>query len=104
MTGVQTCALPIWFKTPFVCGARNLGEALRRIGEGATMVRTKGEAGSGIFKSSDPAARAKAIVQAAQNFDNPGKLLEASRSLGEAMPGLDISKIPEGELLQTRGW
>jgi len=174
------------FKTPFVCGARNLGEALRRIGEGAAMVRTKGEAGSGniveavrhirtivkemkqltvlgkeelyqqaktlaaplelvewvarhgklpvpnfsaggiatpadaalvmqlgaeavfvgsgIFKSSDPAARAKAIVQAAKNFDNPGKLLEASRSLGEAMPGLDISKIPESELLQTRGW
>jgi pyridoxal 5'-phosphate synthase pdxS subunit len=43
-------------------------------------------------------------VQAAKNFNNPGKLLEASRSLGEAMPGLDISKIPESELLQTRGW
>jgi pyridoxal 5'-phosphate synthase pdxS subunit len=174
------------FKVPFVCGARNLGEALRRIAEGAAMIRTKGEAGSGniveavrhirtivkemrqltvlgkeelvhqsksleaplelvewvaehgklpvpnfsaggiatpadaalvmqlgaeavfvgsgIFKSSDPSARAIAIVQAAKNFDNPEKLLEASRSLGEAMPGLDIAKMPESELLQTRGW
>jgi pyridoxal 5'-phosphate synthase pdxS subunit len=174
------------FKVPFVCGARNLGEALRRIGEGAAMIRTKGEAGSGniveavrhirtiiremkqltvlgkeelataaknlqaplelvewvarngklpvpnfsaggiatpadaalvmqlgaeavfvgsgIFKSSDPANRATAIVMAAKNFNNPEKLLEASRSLGAAMPGLEISKIPEGELLQTRGW
>jgi pyridoxal 5'-phosphate synthase pdxS subunit len=174
------------FKVPFVCGARNLGEALRRIAEGAAMMRTKGEAGSGniveavrhirtivremkqltvlgseelvhqaknlgaplelvewvakhgklpvpnfsaggiatpadaalvmqlgaeavfvgsgIFKSSDPAARAKAIVEAAKNFDNPEKLLEASRALGEAMPGLEVSKIPESELLQTRGW
>ena len=174
------------FKVPFVCGARNLGEALRRIAEGAAMIRTKGEAGSGniveavrhirtivkemrmltvlgkeelvhrakelqaplelvewvaqhgklptpnfsaggiatpadaslvmqlgaeavfvgsgIFKSSDPAARAKAIVKAAKNFDNPEQLLEASRSLGDAMPGLDVSKLPESELLQTRGW
>ena len=174
------------FKVPFVCGARNLGEALRRIAEGAAMIRTKGEAGSGniveavrhirtivkemrqltvlgkeelvhqsksleaplelvewvaehgklpvpnfsaggiatpadaalvmqlgaeavfvgsgIFKSSDPSARAIAIVQAAKNFDNPEKLLEASRSLGEAMPGLDIAKMPESELMQTRGW
>src|ERR1035437_526664 len=174
------------FKVPFVCGARNLGEALRRIAEGAAMIRTKGEAGSGniveavrhirtivkemkqltvmgkeelfheaknlqaplelvqwvaqngklpvpnfsaggiatpadaalvmqlgaeavfvgsgIFKSSDPEKRAKAIVMAAKNFDNPEKLLEASRALGDAMPGLDIAKIPESELLQTRGW
>src|ERR1035441_7654274 len=174
------------FKVPFVCGARNLGEALRRIGEGAAMIRTKGEAGSGniveavrhirtivremkqltvlgkeelareaknlqaplelvewvarngtlpvpnfsaggiatpagaapgmkvaagggcvgsgILKSSDPATRANAIVMAAKNYNNPEKLLEASRSLGAAMPGLEISKIPEGELLQTRGW
>ena len=174
------------FKVPFVCGARNLGEALRRIAEGAAMIRTKGEAGSGniveavrhirtivkemkqltvlgkeellhaaknlqaplelvewvagngrlpvpnfsaggiattadaalvmqlgaeavfvgsgIFKSSDPSARAVAIVQAAKNFNNPEKLLEASRALGEAMPGLDIAKMPESELLQTRGW
>src|SRR5579863_7988629 len=174
------------FKVPFVCGARNLGEALRRIAEGAAMIRTKGEAGSGniveavrhirtivkemkqltvlgkeelvhqakilesplelvewvaehgtlpvpnfsaggiatpadaalvmqlgaeavfvgsgIFKSSDPKARAEAIVKAAKNFNNPEALLEASRSLGEAMPGLDISKLPESELMQTRGW
>ena len=50
--------------------------------------------GSGIFKSSDPAARANAIVQAAKNFNNPEKLLEASRALGDAMPGLDIAKMP----------
>jgi pyridoxal 5'-phosphate synthase pdxS subunit len=174
------------FKVPFVCGARNLGEALRRIAEGAAMIRTKGEAGSGniveavrhirtivremkqltvlgkeelvhqaknlqaplelvewvaehgklptpnfsaggiatpadaalvmqlgaeavfvgsgIFKSSDPAARADAIVKAAKNFNNPAALLEASRALGEAMPGLDVSKMPESELMQTRGW
>jgi len=174
------------FKVPFVCGARNLGEALRRIAEGAALIRTKGEAGSGniveavrhirtivkemkqltvlgkeelvhrakelqaplelvewvaqhgrlpvpnfsaggiatpadaslvmqlgaeavfvgsgIFKSTDPEARAKAIVLAAKNYDNPEKLLEASRALGEAMPGLDIAKMPESELLQTRGW
>ena len=60
--------------------------------------------GSGIFKSSDPAARAVAIVKAAKNYQNPDKLLEASRALGEAMPGLEISKLPESELMQTRGW
>ena len=174
------------FKVPFVCGARNLGEALRRIAEGAAMIRTKGEAGSGniveavrhirtivkemkqltvlgkeelvaeskklqaplelveyvaqngklpvpnfsaggiatpadaalvmqlgaeavfvgsgIFKSSDPEARAKAVVKAATFFKDPAKLLEASEELGEAMPGLEIGKIAEGELLQTRGW
>src|ERR1700742_2238275 len=174
------------YKVPFVCGARNLGEALRRIAEGAAMIRTKGEAGSGniveavrhirtivkemkqltilgkeelvheaknlqaplelveyvaengklptpnfsaggiatpadaalvmqlgaeavfvgsgIFKSSDPEARAKAIVKAATYYKDPEKLLEASRALGDAMPGLDIAKLPEGELLQTRGW
>ncbi len=165
------------FKVPFVCGARNLGEALRRIAEGAAMIRTKGEAGSGniveavrhirtivkemkqltvlgkeelvheskklqaplelvewvaehgklpvpnfsaggiatpadaalvmqlgaeavfvgsgIFKSSDPEARASAIVKAATNYNDPEKLLEASEELGEAMPGLDIAKLPE---------
>jgi pyridoxal 5'-phosphate synthase pdxS subunit len=174
------------YKVPFVCGARNLGEALRRIGEGAAMIRTKGEAGSGniveavrhmrtiqkqmkqltvmgkeelgtaakelqaprelveyvaehgklpvpnfsaggiatpadaalvmqlgaeavfvgsgIFKSSDPDARARAIVKAATFYNDPEKLLEASRELGEAMPGLETSKIPEAELMQTRGW
>ena len=174
------------FKVPFVCGARNLGEALRRIAEGAAMIRTKGEAGSGniveavrhirtivkemkqltvlgkeelvaeskklqaplelvewvaehgklpvpnfsaggiatpadaalvmqlgaeavfvgsgIFKSSDPVARAKAIVMAATFYNDPVKLLEASEDLGIGMAGLDVSKIPEGELMQTRGW
>jgi pyridoxal 5'-phosphate synthase pdxS subunit len=174
------------FKIPFVCGARNLGEALRRIAEGAAMIRTKGEAGSGniveavrhirtivkemrqltvlgkeelvheskkhqaplelieyvaehgrlpvpnfsaggiatpadaalvmqlgaeavfvgsgIFKSSDPERRAKAIVKAATYFNDPVKLLEASEDLGDAMPSLDISKMAEGELMQTRGW
>jgi pyridoxal 5'-phosphate synthase pdxS subunit len=174
------------FKVPFVCGARNLGEALRRIAEGAAMIRTKGEAGSGniveavrhirtivkemkqltvlgkeelmheaknlqaplelvqyiaqngklpvpnfsaggiatpadaalvmqlgaeavfvgsgIFKSSDPERRAKAIVKAATYYQDPVKLLEASEELGEAMPGLDISKLQESELMQTRGW
>jgi|ERR1039458_5993550 pyridoxal 5'-phosphate synthase pdxS subunit len=173
-------------KVPFVCGCRNLGEALRRIAEGAAMIRTKGEAGSGniveavrhmrtvvremkqltvlgreelvaeskklqaplelveyvhehgrlpvpnfsaggiatpadaalcrllgaeavfvgsgIFKSSDPEVRAKAIVKACTHFNDPRAVLEASEELGEAMPGLEIGKIPEGELLQTRGW
>src|SRR5690348_6545736 len=174
------------YKIPFVCGARNLGEALRRIAEGAAMIRTKGEAGSGniveavrhirtivkemkqltvlgreelvhesknlgaplelvewvaangklpvpnfsaggiatpadaalvmqlgaeavfvgsgIFKSSDPEQRAKAIVKAATYFNDPQKLLEASEELGIGMHGIDISKLQESELLQTRGW
>ncbi len=174
------------FKVPFVCGARNLGEALRRISEGAAMIRTKGEAGSGniveavrhirtivkemkqltvmgeeelvhqskilmaplelvqwvakngrlpvpnfsaggiatpadaalvmqlgaeavfvgsgIFKSNDPEMRAKAIVKAATYFNDPAKLLEASDELGIGMPGLDISKLAESDLMQTRGW
>ena len=60
--------------------------------------------GSGIFKSSDPEARAKAIVKAATYFNDPEKLLEASEELGMGMPGLDVSQLPESELLQTRGW
>jgi pyridoxal 5'-phosphate synthase pdxS subunit len=174
------------FQVPFVCGCRNLGEALRRIAEGAAMIRTKGEAGSGniveavrhmrtivremrqltvlgeeelvaeskkigaplelleyvhqngklpvpnfsaggiatpadaalarllgaeavfvgsgIFKSSDPETRAKAIVKANTNYTDPAAVLEASEELGEAMPGLDVSKLPESELMQTRGW
>lgn len=174
------------FKVPFVCGARDLGEALRRIGEGAAMIRTKGEAGSGniveavrhlrsvmgairrltvlpkeelmaeskrlgapyelvrwvaehgklpvpnfaaggiatpadaalcmqlgaesvfvgsgIFKSEDPAARARAIVKATTHYNDPKIILEASEELGEAMPGLDVSKLAKEELLQTRGW
>ncbi len=174
------------FKVPFVCGARDLGEALRRIGEGAALIRTKGEAGSGniveavrhmrkvtsqikrlttlgpeelmteakelgapyelvrwvaqngrlavpnfaaggiatpadaalmvqlgaeavfvgsgIFKSSDPAARAGAIVQATTHYKNPDVLARVSEELGEAMAGIETSKLAEKELLQTRGW
>jgi pyridoxal 5'-phosphate synthase pdxS subunit len=174
------------FKVPFVCGARNLGEALRRIAEGAAMIRTKGEAGSGniveavrhlraivgqmkrlttlgqeelvheskelgspfelvawvakqgklpvpnfsaggvatpadaalvmqlgaeavfvgsgIFKSSDPAKRARAIVKATTHYNDPLVVLEASEELGEAMKGLDIRQLEEKDLLQTRGW
>jgi len=174
------------FKVPFVCGCRDLGEALRRIGEGAAMIRTKGEAGSGniveavrhmravtdgirklantpqgelmaqakemgapfelvvevhktgklpvvnfaaggvatpadaalmmqlgadgvfvgsgIFKSSDPEARAKAIVEATTHFQDPKIIAEVSKNLGLAMPGLDIKQIPTEELLASRGW
>jgi pyridoxal 5'-phosphate synthase pdxS subunit len=174
------------FKVPFVCGCRNLGEALRRIGEGAAMIRTKGEAGtgnvveavrharavlgeirrlttvppeewmayakeigapyelvkeiaetgtlpvvnfaaggiatpadaalmmqlgvdgvfvgSGIFKSGDPARRAKAIVEATTHYQDPDIIGRVSRGLGEAMVGIEISAIPESELLAERGW
>jgi len=174
------------FTVPFVCGARNLGEALRRINEGAAMIRTKGEAGtgdvveavrharmmmreirrlqtmdedelftfakeigapygwvketreagrlpvvnfaaggvatpadaalmmqlgmdgvfvgSGIFKSGDPAKRAKAIVEAVTHYDNPEILARVSRNLGEAMVGINVSVLPESEKIATRGW
>jgi pyridoxal 5'-phosphate synthase pdxS subunit len=179
----------IWkhsFRVPFVCGARNLGEALRRISEGAAMIRTKGEAGSGniveavrhmraivgemrklttlgqeelvaaakqmgapldlvawvarngklpvpnfsaggiatpadaalvvqlgaeavfvgsgIFKSTDPEQRARAIVKATTHANDPKVVLEASEELGEAMKGLDVRQLEEKDLLQTRGW
>ena len=174
------------FRIPFVCGARDLGEALRRIGEGAAMIRTKGEAGSGniveavrhmraitsgirrlttlspeelmteaknlgapyelvrcvartgklpvpnfsaggiatpadaalmmqlgaeavfvgsgIFKSSDPARRARAIVQATTHYKDADVLARVSEELGEAMVGIETSKLAEKDLLQTRGW
>tara|TARA_Y100000994_G_C15691067_1_gene441555 strand:- start:1612 stop:2493 length:882 start_codon:yes stop_codon:yes gene_type:complete len=174
------------FSVPFVCGARDLGEALRRVEEGAAMIRTKGEAGSGniveavkhmrritsdiksltsmskdqmkkyskeirvgyslveqvskdgklpvpnfsaggiatpadaalmmylgaesvfvgsgIFKSSDPSNRAKAIVEATTYYDDYDKLVEVSMGLKDAMEGLDISDIPEESLMQNRGW
>jgi len=174
------------FKVPFVCGCRDLGEALRRIAEGAAMIRTKGEAGtgniveavrhmravqdeihklqslpeeelvaeakalgapfelvtevhntgrlpvvnfaaggiatpadaalmmqlgaegvfvgSGIFKSSDPPARARAIVKATTHYQDPSVIAEVSKGLGEPMRGLDIKAIPNEELLATRGW
>jgi len=179
----------IWkhdFKVPFVCGCRDLGEALRRISEGAAMIRTKGEAGtgniveavrhmrtvmatirklsniaeeelvaegkalgaplelvvevrnlgklpvvnfaaggvatpadaalmmqlgaegvfvgSGIFKSSDPEARAKAIVKATTHYDDSSIIAEVSKGLGSPMPGLDMKAIPSEELLAVRGW
>jgi len=174
------------FTVPFVCGARNLGEALRRIGEGAAMIRTKGEAGtgnvveavrhmrtvtdeirrlqslgheqlmsaardlgapfelveevaasgrlpvvnfaagglatpadaalmmqlgcdgvfvgSGIFKSADPAGRARAIVEATTYFGDPQILAKVSRGLGEPMPGLEIGRLAAEDRLQDRGW
>lgn len=174
------------FKVPFVCGARNLGEALRRIGEGAAMIRTKGEAGtgnvveavrhmrtmmseirrllnmpkeelmtfakdigapyelvcnvaengklpvvnfaaggiatpadaalmmqlgsegvfvgSGIFKSENPAKRAKAIVQATTYYNDPKIIAEVSEDLGESMAGIEISEIDEDKLMAKRGW
>ena len=127
------------FTVPFVCGCRNLGEALRRITEGAAMVRTKGEpgtgnvveavrhmrtvtaeigkigtadsaelfaeavfVGSGIFKSSEPATMAKAIVEATTNFRDADILAKVSRGLGAAMPGLEISTLDTK--LAERGW
>jgi pyridoxal 5'-phosphate synthase pdxS subunit len=174
------------FSVPFVCGCRDLGEALRRIGEGAAMIRTKGEAGSGniveavrhmralvsgirrlgslgaeelmteaknlgapydlvrwvaqrgklpvpnfsaggiatpadaalmmqlgaeavfvgsgIFKSEDPAKRAKAIVQATTHYKDPDVLARVSEDLGEAMPGLETSKMADKDRMATRGW
>ena len=174
------------FKVPFVCGCRNLGEALRRIGEGAAMMRTKGEAGtgdvveavrhardvmreirrisgirvdelmayakeigapyelvketaekgrlpvvnfaaggvatpadaalmmqlgvdgvlvgSGIFKSGNPALRAKAIVEAVTHFNDPKILAEVSKGLGEPMVGIGVSELPENARLAGRGW
>jgi len=174
------------FKIPFVCGARNLGEALRRIGEGAAMIRTKGEAGtgnvveavrhmrtitneihqltnlpsaewmtfakehgapyelvaqvaklgklpvvnfaaggiatpadaalmmqlgsegvfvgSGIFRSDNPAKRAKAIVMAVSYYQDPSVLAKVSSDLGEAMKGINISDIPEEQTFAKRGW
>jgi pyridoxal 5'-phosphate synthase pdxS subunit len=174
------------FKVPFVCGCRDLGEALRRVGEGAAMIRTKGEAGtgdvveavrharavlgeirrlhslpdeeimafskeigapyelvketrelgrlpvvnfaaggiatpadaalmmqlgvdgvfvgSGIFKSGDPARRAKAIVEATTHFNDPKIIAEVSKNLGEPMVGIGVSELAEAERLAVRGW
>src|SRR5213596_3492685 len=115
------------FKVPFVCGARNLGAPLDLVewvaangklpvpnfsaggiatpADAALVMQLGAEAvfvGSGIFKSADPEARARAIVKAATFYNDPVKLLEASEELGEAMRGLDISKMAESELMQTR--
>lgn len=174
------------YNVPFICGCRNLGEALRRVSEGASMIRTKGEAGtgdvveavrhartllseirrlssmdedelftyakniqasydlvkfvaenkrlpvvnfaaggiatpadaalmmqigvdgvfvgSGIFKSGDPAKRARAIVEATTHYNEPEIIAEVSKGLGEAMVGINISAIPSGQLMAGRGW
>jgi len=174
------------FRSPFVCGARDLGEALRRVGEGAAMIRTKGEAGSGniveavrhlrqvtgdiraltvlppeevasrakelrapvdlvrfvaehgrlpvpnfaaggiatpadaalcmslgaeavfvgsgIFKSDDPQARARAVVRATTHWRDPAQVLDSCRGLAGAMHGLDVASMPEEERLAGRGW
>ena len=113
------------FKVPFVCGAKDLGEALRRISEGAAMIRTKGEpgtgdvvqavrhmrmmqlgaegvfVGSGIFKSGNPAKRAAAIVKAVTNFNDPKVVAEVSEDLGEAMVGINEGEIQV--LMSERG-
>src|SRR5437867_42753 len=80
------------FTVPFVCGCRDLGEALRRIAEGAAMIRTKGEAGSGD------------IVNAVTHMRAPEVIARGSRGLGEPMAGLSAAALPEEELLETRGW
>jgi pyridoxal 5'-phosphate synthase pdxS subunit len=75
--------------------------------DAALMMQLGAEAvfvGSGVFKSADPPARARAIVQATTHFRDPDVLARVSEDLGEAMPGIETSKIPERELLQTRGW
>src|SRR6266545_3788209 len=84
------------FTVPFVCGATNLGEALRRIGAGGVFV------GSGIFKSADPARRARAIVEATTFFNDPSIVAKVSRGLGQPMVG--IARVAEGERLSVRGW
>jgi len=105
------------FRVPFVCGATCLAEALRvpnfaagglaTPADAALMMKLGAESvfvGSGIFKSSDPEVRARAIVRATTHFDDPAEVLAASRELGEAMPGLEMAQIAKEELLHTRGW
>ena len=89
MTGVQTCALPI-----------SPADAALMMHLGCDGVFV----GSGIFKSGDPAKRAKAIVQAVTNYKDYALLAEISRDLGEPMVGIEISSIPDAERMQERGW
>src|SRR5207248_2053644 len=88
------------FMVPFVCGATSLGEALRRIGEGAEGVFV----GSGIFKSEDPERRARAIVEATTHYRDPARVAAASTGLGQPMVSLETSKLEEEQLLAPRGW
>src|SRR5919198_559408 len=110
------------FRVPFVCGARDLGEALRRIHEGAAMIRSKGEAGTGNIVEAVTHLRtitdairalsecgptqlgAKAIVEATTHFRDAKLVAEVSRGLGEAMRGLTLESIPAAERLAVRGW
>src|SRR6266704_3547443 len=96
------------FTVPFVCGATSLGEALRRIAEGAAMVMQLGAdgvfVGSGIFKSGNPAARAAAIVRATTFHDDPDVIAKVSRGLGEAMVGLNIDSLRPEQHYAGRGW
>ena len=85
------------FTVPFVCGATNLGEALRRIAEGVFV-------GSGIFKSGNPEERGAAIVKATTFFDDPDVLAKVSRGLGEAMVGINVEDIAQPHRLAERGW
>src|ERR687892_236140 len=80
------------FKVPFVCGATNLGEALRRIAEGAAMIRSKGEAGTA------------AIVEATTHYADPARVARASEGLGTAMSSLETRKLEQHQLLANRGW
>src|SRR5256884_214309 len=92
------------FKVPFVCGATNLGEALRRIGEGAAMIRSNGEAGTGgIFKAEDPPARARAVVEATTHWQDPERVAQASRGLGTPMVSVESAKLDQEQLLAHRG-
>src|SRR5207248_118687 len=89
------------FKIPFVCGCRDLGEATRRLAEGAAMIRTKGEAGTGNVVEAVRHARAvNAGIRKLQGMNRA----EVSTGLGEAMRGLEIPAIPKEELLAARGW
>src|SRR5947209_6329069 len=96
------------FKVPFVCGATNLGEALRRIGDDAALMMQLGAegvfVGSGIFKSEDPERTATAIVEATTHYDDPERVARASRGLGAPMAGIEIAALGESGLIQNRGW
>src|SRR5947209_911711 len=93
------------FTIPFVCGCTNLGEALRRIAEGAAMIRTKGEAGTGdIVNAGNPSQRARAIVEATTHYMDADVLARVSAGLGEAMVGISTQSLDPSELLERRGW
>src|SRR5438093_351738 len=95
------------FSVPFVCGCRNLGEAVRRVWEGAPMMLMGCDGvfvGSGIFKSENPEGRGRAIVDAVAHFDDPSTVAEVSKGIGLAMKGMDAKALPVEARLQDRGW